>query len=212
MKKFVQLFTLLSALFLSNSIAHTYQPIVEKAVIKTSKGDIEIALFTDKAPKSVENFVKYAQSGFYNDTVFHRVISGFMVQGGGLTADLQRKKTEEPIDNEADNGIANKRGTLAMARTGAPHSATSQFFINLVDNDFLDHKSKDSGQTWGYAVFGEVTKGMDVVDTIGKVATGIQQGRRDVPVEPVQILAVEIITKSVDKKTESTTTEDTTSE
>lgn len=212
MKKFVQLFTLLSALFLSNSIAHTYHSVVEKAVIKTSKGDIEIALFTDKAPKSVENFVKYAQSGFYNDTVFHRVISGFMVQGGGLTADLQRKKTEEPIDNEADNGIANKRGTLAMARTGAPHSATSQFFINLVDNDFLDHKSKDSGQTWGYAVFGEVTKGMDVVDTIGKVATGIQQGRRDVPVEPVQILAVEITTKSVDKKTESTTTEDTTSE
>ncbi|OPZ30509.1 MAG: Peptidyl-prolyl cis-trans isomerase A precursor [Lentisphaerae bacterium ADurb.BinA184] len=156
--------------------------------MKTSMGEIEIELFADKAPLSAANFLKYLESGFYEGTVFHRVIDGFMIQGGGMKADLSRKPTLAPIKNEADNGLKNLRGTLAMARTNVVDSATSQFFINLVDNAFLDHGGRD----FGYAVFGKVVKGMDVVEKIGKVKTGVSQGMKDVPVEPV---AIETVTR-----------------
>lgn len=156
--------------------------------IKTSKGDIQVTLFEDKAPISCENFRQYATDGHFNDTVFHRVIPNFMIQGGGMTADMQSKSTRDPIKNEADNGVSNKRGTLAMARTQVVDSATSQFFINLNDNNFLDHGTRD----FGYAVFGEVTDGMDVVDAIAAVATGNQAGHQDVPVEAITILEVTV--------------------
>ncbi len=156
--------------------------------IKTSKGDIQVTLYEDKAPISCENFRQYATDGHFNDTVFHRVIPNFMIQGGGMTADMQSKSTRDPIKNEADNGVSNKRGTLAMARTQVVDSATSQFFINLNDNNFLDHGTRD----FGYAVFGEVTDGMDVVDAIAAVATGNNAGHQDVPVEAITILEVTV--------------------
>ena len=142
-----------------------------KVKLSTSMGDIEVELFADKAPKSVANFMAYVKSGHYDGTVFHRVISGFMVQGGGFDAEFNKKPTKAPVQNEADNGLKNLKGTLAMARTSDPHSASAQFFINVVDNAFLDHKSKDA-RGWGYAVFGKVTKGMDVVEKIKDVKTG----------------------------------------
>ncbi len=137
----------------------------------TSMGEVVLELDAEKAPKTVKNFLRYAREGFYNGTIFHRVIDGFMIQGGGFTHDYQRKDTHEPIRNEADNGLANKRGTIAMARTGDPHSATAQFFINVTDSDFLNHRSP-TPQGWGYTVFGHVTKGMDTVDRIRKSPTG----------------------------------------
>jgi len=158
-----------------------------KVVLETNKGNITISLYPDKAPKSVENFLAYVRSGFYDGTIFHRVIPGFMIQGGGFTPDMTQKDTRAPIKNEADNGLSNERGTLAMARTGDPDSATSQFFINQVDNPRLDFTSKDSGRTWGYAVFGKVTDGMDVVDEISKVDTDTRNGHQSVPVDPVVI-------------------------
>ena len=136
--------------------------------IKTNHGDIKVKLFDDKAPVTCENFRQYVADGFFNDTIFHRVIPNFMIQGGGMEADMSQKKTRAPIKNEADNGESNRRGTLAMARTMDINSATAQFFINLRDNDFLDHGTRD----FGYAVFGEVVDGMDVVDAIAAVATG----------------------------------------
>ena len=139
--------------------------------IKTNVGEIIVGLDANKAPKSVENFLNYVQSGFYRNTIFHRVISGFMIQGGGFDAQFQRKDTRPPILNEANNGLANKRGTLAMARTYDPHSATSQFFINLVDNGFLNFRAETPAD-WGYTVFGKVVAGMDVVDAIGQQQTG----------------------------------------
>lgn len=151
--------------------------------LKTTKGDITIELAQDRAPATVKNFLDYAREGFYNGTVFHRVIPGFMIQCGGFTADMQQKKTRAPIKNEADNGLRNARGTLAMARTSDINSATSQFFINLTDNSFLDHGIRD----FGYAVFGRVTAGMDVIDTIAGVATGSVGPHQNVPVEPVVI-------------------------
>ena len=157
-----------------------------RVVLETSKGPIVIELFADKAPKTVENFLAYVDAGHYDGTVFHRVIPGFMVQGGGFTADMQQKTTRAPIQNEADNGVKNRRGTLAMARTNDPHSASSQFFINLVDNGFLDHTAK-SAQGWGYAVFGEVVEGMETTDAIAKVRSGNRGGHENVPVEPVVI-------------------------
>jgi len=157
-----------------------------RVVLETSKGPIVIELFADKAPKTVENFLAYVDAGHYDGTVFHRVIPGFMVQGGGFTADMQQKTTRAPIQNEADNGVKNRRGTLAMARTNDPHSASSQFFINLVDNGFLDHTAK-SAQGWGYAVFGEVVEGMETADAIAKVKSGNRGGHENVPVEPVVI-------------------------
>lgn len=164
-----------------------------KVVIHTSMGDIGLELFSDKAPVSVENFIRYANSGFYDGTVFHRVISHFMIQGGGLTPDLKDKPTSEPIVNEAINGLSNKRGTVAMARTGDPHSATSQFFINVQDNGNLDYTDQNSSSGWGYAVFGKVTSGMEVVDNIRFVETRTVPPYSDVPVEPVLINSVDVI-------------------
>ncbi|MBL7480652.1 peptidylprolyl isomerase [Legionella bononiensis] len=158
-------------------------------VISTSKGDIHLQLDTENTPGTAENFLKYVRSGFYNDTIFHRVIDGFMIQGGGLNADMQQKSTEEPIKNEAKNAKPNKRGTIAMARTMDPHSATAQFFINVADNGFLNY-SGDHAQGFGYCVFGEVVDGMDVVDAIAKVKTGQKMGHGDVPVEEVSIIAI----------------------
>lgn len=165
-------------------------------ILHTNYGEIELELFADKAPKSVENFIAYAEAGHYNNTLFHRVIPNFMIQGGGFDLDFQQKPTQEPIVNEADNGLSNTRGTLAMARTMSPHSATSQFFINVQDNTFLDHQGTYSGQAWGYAVFGQVTRGMEVVDAIRQVSTGRRSGHQDVPVDPVIIERVEIKAES----------------
>lgn len=161
-------------------------------VIKTSKGAITLMLEAEKAPKSVENFLTYVRDGFYEDTVFHRVIPGFMVQGGGMDADMNDKQTRGSIKNEANNGLKNVRGSVAMARTNMPHSASSQFFINVADNAALNHRS-ETPQGWGYAVFGEVTEGMDVVDEIVSVPTTSKKGHRDVPVEPIVIESVEIV-------------------
>jgi cyclophilin family peptidyl-prolyl cis-trans isomerase len=163
---------------------------VTQAVIKTNKGDIKIELDREHAPITVENFLNYVSEGFYDGTVFHRVIKGFMVQGGGFTVDSEQKETKEPIKNEADNGLSNDRGTLAMARTMVVDSATSQFFINLVDNDFLNYKDDAN---YGYAVFGRVVEGMDVVDEIAKVDTGVNGPHQDWPIEDVVIESVEIV-------------------
>ncbi|AEK59096.1 peptidyl-prolyl cis-trans isomerase [Acidithiobacillus caldus] len=161
-----------------------------QVVLHTNHGDITIALAADEAPQTVANFLRYVDDGFFDETIFHRVIPGFMIQGGGFTADMSQKRTHEPIRNEADNGLKNARGTLAMARTSDPHSATAQFFINLTDNEFLDFKSA-SGNGWGYAVFGRVVDGMDVVDAIAKVATGNRGMHQDVPKESVIITKAE---------------------
>lgn len=160
-------------------------------IMETSKGKITIELFKDKAPISTENFLSYVKDGFYDGLIFHRVISNFMIQGGGMDAEMRQKKTKAPIKNEATNGVSNKRGTLAMARTGVVDSATAQFFINVKDNGFLDHRSK-SPDGYGYAVFGQVTSGMDVVDAIREVETGHNAGHDDVPVEPVVITSVKL--------------------
>ncbi len=158
--------------------------------MQTSMGSIVIELDGDKAPLTVKNFLQYANDGFYNGTVFHRVIEGFMIQGGGLTKDMGEKPTGAQIPNEAKNGLKNQRGTIAMARRAEPHSATAQFFINHKDNTPLDYPSRDG---WGYAVFGKVTQGLDVVDKIAKVATGNRGMFQDVPVEPVVIQSVKVI-------------------
>ncbi|UCE89159.1 MAG: peptidyl-prolyl cis-trans isomerase [Pseudomonadota bacterium] len=152
----------------------------------TTKGEIVIALDADKAPKTVANFLQYAQEGFFDGTIFHRVIGNFMIQGGGFTPDMQRKATRAPIPNEADNGLKNDRGTIAMARTGDPHSATAQFFINVVDNAPLNHTAP-TPRGWGYAVFGKVVQGMTVVDAIRTVPTGNAGPYQNVPKTPVVI-------------------------
>lgn len=152
-------------------------------IVKTSHGEFTIELYPDQAPVTVENFLAYVDDGFFDGTIFHRVISGFMIQGGGFTAEMQQKSTRAPIKNEADNGLKNTRGTLSMARTQQKDSATAQFFINLTDNTFLDHGARD----FGYAVFGKVTDGMDVVDKIATVKTGNRGGHADVPMEAVTI-------------------------
>jgi peptidyl-prolyl cis-trans isomerase B (cyclophilin B) len=158
--------------------------------LHTSMGDITLELDAEKAPKTVANFLQYARDGFYDGTIFHRVIDNFMIQGGGMSAAMKEKPTNAPVKNEADNGLKNQRGTIAMARTQVPDSATAQFFINTVDNDFLDHKTK-TPQGWGYAVFGKVTEGMEVVDAITKVKTASRGGHQDVPVDTVMIIKVE---------------------
>jgi peptidyl-prolyl cis-trans isomerase B (cyclophilin B) len=158
-------------------------------VISTSVGDIHIQLDQENTPLTAENFLTYVRSGFYDNTIFHRVISGFMIQGGGFTSDMIQKQTQSPIKNEAKNAKLNKRGTIAMARTMDPHSATAQFFINVVDNSFLNYTGENT-QGFGYCVFGEVVEGMDVVDTIAKVKTGQNKGHADVPTEEVSILSV----------------------
>ena len=158
----------------------------------TSLGAFTLTLNADKAPKTVENFLAYVKAGHYDKTVFHRVIKNFMIQDGGFEPGMKQKETQAPIDNEAANGLKNKRGTVAMARTNDPHSATAQFFINVVDNDFLDFKAP-TGQGWGYCVFGEVTEGMDVVDAIRGVRTGSKGFHQDVPVEDVVIEKAEVV-------------------
>ena len=160
--------------------------------MSTILGDMILELDAEKAPKTVENFVNYASSGFYDGTIFHRVINNFMVQGGGFDADMRQKTTEAPIDNEANNGLKNNRGTIAMARTMDPHSATAQFFINVSDNDFLNHTAENM-QGWGYAVFGQVVEGQEVLDKIRVVPTGSQAGHQDVPVDPVVIESVTVL-------------------
>ena len=160
-------------------------------LLTTSAGNIELELNSQKAPISVDNFLKYVNCGFYNNTTFHRVIPGFMVQGGGFTPDLKQKRATHPaIVNEARGGLPNLRGTIAMARTNEPHSATCQWFVNTVDNDFLDAKNARDG--WGYTVFGRVIRGMDVVDKISSAKTGTRMGMRDVPMQTVKILSVKI--------------------
>ncbi|WP_133406432.1 peptidylprolyl isomerase [Parashewanella tropica] len=159
--------------------------------LHTNFGDIKIQLNHEKAPITAANFESYVKDGFFDGTIFHRVIDGFMIQGGGFTEDMQQKTTKEAIQNEANNGLSNKKGTLAMARTQAPHSASSQFFINVKDNDFLDFKS-ETLQGWGYCVFGEVVEGMDVVEKIKGVATGTKGMHADVPLEAVIIEKVSI--------------------
>ena len=157
-----------------------------KVLLKTNKGDITLSLDAVKAPKTVANFLQYVKSGHYDGTIFHRVIDNFMIQGGGMTAGLKEKSSGAKIENEANNGLKNERGTVAMARTSDPHSATAQFFINVNDNDFLNHTAPNA-QGWGYAVFGKVTDGLDVVDTIRKVKTGNAGFHQDVPTEDVVI-------------------------
>jgi peptidyl-prolyl cis-trans isomerase B (cyclophilin B) len=165
----------------------------EKIQLKTNHGIIELALNPEKAPKTVANFKKYVEEGHFDHTLFHRTIPGFMIQGGGFNEDMSQKSTHGHIENEADNGLKNIVGSVAMARTNDPHSATAQFFINVANNEFLNHRSK-SGDGWGYAVFGEVTSGMDVVQKIAKVATTRRDGHQDVPKEPVIIESATIIT------------------
>ncbi|BCV57689.1 peptidyl-prolyl cis-trans isomerase [Shewanella algae] len=159
--------------------------------LHTNHGDIKLALDSEKAPLTAANFIKYAQEGFYDGTIFHRVIDGFMVQGGGFTELMSQKPTNAPVRNEANNGLSNKTGTIAMARTSDPHSATAQFFINVNDNTFLDFKN-ESIQGWGYCVFGEVVEGMDVVNAIKGVSTGNHGMHQDVPLEAVTIEKVTI--------------------
>ena len=164
---------------------------MKKAIVETSMGTITVELNDEAAPVTVANFVDYANSGHYDGTIFHRVIDGFMIQGGGFTKDMNQKPTKAPIRNEAANGLRNARGTIAMARTAVVDSATSQFFINLVDNDFLDYQNP-TPQGFGYAVFGAVVDGMDVVDAIAKVSTGFAGPHQNVPEKPVVIRRVSV--------------------
>ena len=163
-----------------------------RVLMKTLLGDMTLELDADKAPATVANFVEYAQSGHYDGTIFHRVINNFMVQGGGFDTDMRQKGTNAPIQNEANNGLKNDRGTIAMARTMDPHSATAQFFINVSDNDFLNF-SGENMQGWGYAVFGCVVEGEDVLDKIRVVPTGSQAGHQDVPTDPILIESVTVL-------------------
>jgi peptidyl-prolyl cis-trans isomerase B (cyclophilin B) len=166
--------------------------------LTTNMGDISIELDFDKAPITAANFLQYARDDFYTGTIFHRVINGFMVQGGGMDADMREKASREPIENEADNGLKNEIGSLAMARTGEPHSASSQFFINVADNGFLNHSGKNM-QGWGYAVFGRVVDGMDVVEAIKGVKTGSAGHHQDVPEEAIEITATVVSDAYADK-------------
>ena len=163
-----------------------------KVLMETSKGDITIELFENEAPRTVKNFLSYASEGFYNNLIFHRVIKDFMIQGGGMDSEMRQKDPKPPIKNEARRGLGNNRGTLAMARTNIIDSATAQFFINVKDNDFLNH-TDNTARGFGYAVFGEVIKGMDVVDSIARVKTGNFNGFQDVPKEPIFIKNVSLI-------------------
>ena len=165
---------------------------VDMVIIRTTFGEIKLELDAEKAPKTVANFLNYARDGFYDGTVFHRVIDNFMIQGGGFDTDMQQKANGDPIENEADNGLKNDFGTIAMARTNDPHSATAQFFINVKDNDFLNHSGKNM-QGWGYTVFGKVTEGKEVLDKIRAVPTSSRKGHTDVPTDPVIIESVLIL-------------------
>ena len=163
-------------------------------LMTTTVGPMTLELDTDSAPKTVENFLSYVASGHYDGTIFHRVIDNFMIQGGGFSTDMEQKSTQAPIENEANNGLKNARCTIAMARTQDPHSATAQFFINVSENDFLNHTGENM-QGWGYAVFGKVTEGEDVLDKIRGVQTGNQGGHQDVPLEPIIIESVTVVSE-----------------
>ena len=183
----------LLALAAAAPLAHAAtNPVIEMI---TSMGTVRIELYPDKAPKTVENFLQYTKDRFYDGTVFHRVIPGFMVQGGGFTAEMEQKKTREPIANEAQNGLKNETGTLAMARTSNPHSATAQFFINVANNEFLNFTGPTQ-QGFGYCVFGRVTQGMDVVNKIVAVPTGNRSGHQNVPLKPIIIQSMRIVSSN----------------
>ncbi|TSK07274.1 MAG: peptidyl-prolyl cis-trans isomerase [Geobacter sp.] len=191
LKRFIH--ALVLGLFLAGGAmaAEAKNPVV---LIETNQGNVKVELFQKEAPISVKNFLDYAKSGFYKGTIFHRVIPGFMIQGGGFTQDLEQKPTKAPIKNEAANGLKNERGTLAMARTKVVDSATSQFFINVVDNDALNHRPAAGPMGYGYAVFGKVVEGMDVVDKIAATRTGIgSNGMPDVPVQPMVIKEIKLL-------------------
>ena len=196
------LFASMAALLLAITFqtVHAENP---KVSMETSKGAVVIELYADKAPVSVENFLRYVNDNAYDGTIFHRVIKGFMNQGGGFTPDLQKKPAKyPPIKNEADNGLKNKRGTIAMARTNDPNSATNQFFINTVDNAFLNHKDR-STRGWGYTVFGEVTEGMEVMDAIAATRTGPRGPfRSDVPLETIEIISIKVVASEAPAATE----------
>jgi peptidyl-prolyl cis-trans isomerase B (cyclophilin B) len=185
MKNIIKYLVITTIIFL-NSGANAEMTTNTKIIIKTTSGDIKIELYDDKAPITSENFKKYIESGYFTDTIFHRVIKDFMIQGGGFTAEMSEKDSMPPIKNEANNGISNERGTIAMARTPDPHSASSQFFINLKDNNFLDFTAETS-QGWGYCAFGKVFEGMDILDKIALVDTGSYGAHQDVPKEPITI-------------------------
>jgi cyclophilin family peptidyl-prolyl cis-trans isomerase len=181
---------MVAALFLSSSLNAAIAADAPQVSLKTSMGEIVLELYPEKAPKSVENFLQYVKSGHYNGTVFHRVISNFMIQGGGFDKDMNQKPTRAPIENEAKNGLKNEPYSVAMARTSAPHSASAQFFINVKNNSFLDYPGQDG---WGYAVFGKVVKGTEVVDKIKAVETTNSGMHRDVPAKPVVIESASIV-------------------
>tara|TARA_B110000037_G_scaffold152237_1_gene171701 strand:+ start:359 stop:937 length:579 start_codon:yes stop_codon:yes gene_type:complete len=185
MKNIIKYLVITTIIFL-NSGANAEMTTNTKIIIKTTSGDIKIELYDDKAPITSENFKKYIESGYFTGTIFHRVIKGFMIQGGGFTAEMSEKDSMPPIQNEANNGVSNARGTIAMARTPDPHSASSQFFINLKDNNFLDFTAETS-QGWGYCAFGKVFEGMDILDKIALVDTGSYGAHQDVPKEPITI-------------------------
>lgn len=199
MKKGLMIMFLMTAILAGAAAADAANP---KVLFDTAFGKFTVELYPEKAPKTVENFTKYVNDSFFDGLIYHRVIGNFMVQGGGFTPDMtQKTPTHGQIQNEADNGLKNKRGTLAMARTSDPHSASSQFFINVVDNEFLNHSGK-TPQGWGYCVFGAVTEGMDVVDKIKAVKTGHKNGHGDVPLEPVVMKSVKMIEDKATPATE----------
>jgi peptidyl-prolyl cis-trans isomerase B (cyclophilin B) len=189
MKRWMVMMVLVLLVGAGSSLAADTPPRVK---LTTSQGDIVVELDSAAAPKTVDNFLAYVKDGFYEGTLFHRVIAGFMIQGGGVDAEMKPKATRPPIPNEADNGLANRTGTIAMARTSDPHSASSQFFINVKDNGFLDHRSKTS-QGWGYCVFGKVVEGMNVVRAIENVPTTSRSGMKDVPEAPVVINKIAVV-------------------
>ena len=184
MKAALNLIKLLFVFLLFSPLAHAANPIVE---FETNQGNFKIELYPDKAPKTVSNFLYYVDNGFYKETIFHRVISNFMIQGGGFTREMSEKKTQPPIANESNNGLLNSAGTVARARTNDPNSATAQFFINLIDNNFLNYTSPEPSSV-GYCVFGKIIEGMNVVHKIGQLPTGNSRGFSDVPIRPVIII------------------------
>ena len=192
MKRTITIIGVFSMIFFALSSENQADPDKVNVSLTTTKGTIYLELFPDKAPQTVANFVEYVKAGYFDGTIFHRVIKGFMIQGGGMTQEMEPKPTRKPIPIEADNGLKNSRGTIAMARTADPNSATSQFFINTVDNTFLDFKAK-TPQGWGYCVFGQVTKGMNVVDAIEAESTATRTGHQDVPVETIMINKATIV-------------------
>jgi len=186
----ILIFAICTSLFCSTAIADTTAS--PKVLFKTTKGDIVIELNAEAAPQTVANFLSYVRESYYNGTIFHRVIKDFMIQGGGFTADMHQKTTNAPIKNEADNGLKNTVGTIAMARTSNPHSATAQFFINVKDNGFLDHRQKNA-RGWGYCVFGRVIRGMETVRAIENSPIGLRAGHKDVPIEPIIVMQATVL-------------------